>query len=481
MAPPPRPPPPPPPAPPVADPVQMKGKNDLDISPLAGSERIGGRQRDKSSVYAAESEALDQIAKEAEARLAARRKARYEARNIRLKELEKKKEAEANAENIANTNGTNHTTTTSSNINTTVTPNINTTNNVHHHTPAATNHLNKSAHTEGVRLRATRGGSADPRTFSSRRSSTDSSEDGFNLNVRDLKNELKELEEKFRKAMVANAGLDNEKSALNYQVELLKDQMEEVEEQASLVTKELREKNRDYELLKRSHAETQRAVQLLQAQLDEQARLLAERGMVLVGNEDEETTCEAEDRANANGALNYEEQEKRTRAIVSSETASILGALGLKGQPLDVRIRKLADERDDLGDTVRRLKMDLEEEKARNSRLEKMAPHQMSAEETEWETKKAMDDYKFKLQKSEQDINTLQTNVARLESQVIRFKTAAETAERSEEELKTERRKMQRELREATTRVEELETANKHLETRLGKLKTAKSTLLKEL
>merc|ERR550532_1089806 len=232
--------------------------------------------------------------------------------------------------------------------------------------------------------------------------------------------------------MVANAGLDNEKSALNYQVELLKDQMEEVEEQASLVTKELREKSRDYELLKRSHAETQRAVQLLQAQLDEQARLLAERGMVLVGNEDEETSCVDQDRANANGGLVYEEQEKRTRAIVSSETASILGALGLKGQPLDVRIRKLADERDDLGDTVRRLKMDLEEERQRNSRLEKMAPHPM-------------------------------------------------TAERSEEELKTERRKMQRELREATTRVEELETANKHLETRLGKLKTAKSTLLKEL
>ena len=42
---------------------------------------------------------------------------------------------------------------------------------------------------------------------------------------------------------------------------------------------------------------------------------------------------------------------------MSSETASILGALGLKGQPLDVRIRKLADERDDLGDTVRRLKV----------------------------------------------------------------------------------------------------------------------------
>ena len=43
-----------------------------------------------------------------------------------------------------------------------------------------------------------------------------------------------------------------------------------------------------------------------------------------------------------------------------------------------------------------------------------------------------------------QDLYLLQ--VARLESQVIRFKTAAETAERSEEELKTERRKMQREV-----------------------------------
>ena len=36
-------------------------------------------------------------------------------------------------------------------------------------------------------------------------------------------------------------------------------------------------------------------------------------------------------------------------------------------------------------------------------------------------------------------------------------------------------------LREATSRVEELETTNKHLETRLGKLKTAKSALLKDL
>jgi hypothetical protein len=36
--------------------------------------------------------------------------------------------------------------------------------------------------------------------------------------------ELKDVEEKFHKAMVANASMNNEKSALTYQVELLKDQ-----------------------------------------------------------------------------------------------------------------------------------------------------------------------------------------------------------------------------------------------------------------
>jgi len=397
-------------------------------------ERIGGRHRDNSHHFAAESEALDQIAKEAEARLAARRQARYEARNIRMKEIEKKQKEEE--ENQAN--HTNH-------------------NHVPHH----------PLHPDGVRLRDEHR-RRDQRSYSSRRSSTDSSEEGINLNIRDLKNELKDLEEKFRKAMVNNAGLDNEKSALTYQVELLKDQMEECEEQSALVTKELREKSRDFELLKRSHAETQRAVQLLQMQLDEQTRLIAERGMVLIGNEDEDD--------NDFEKTTEEEQDKRTRGIVSSDTAAILSGLG--SGPLDVRIKKLAEERDDLQDTVRRLKMDLDEEKSRSQRLERSP---FNPEEAEWETKKVLDDYKFKLQKSEQDINTLQTNVARLETQVIRFKTAAETAERSEEELKTERRKLQRENRESATRIEELETANKHLETRLGKLKTAKSNLLKDL
>lgn len=38
------------------------------------------------------------------------------------------------------------------------------------------------------------------------------------------------MEEKFRKAMIQTAQLDNEKSSLTYQVELLKDRLEDMEE-----------------------------------------------------------------------------------------------------------------------------------------------------------------------------------------------------------------------------------------------------------
>jgi len=407
---------------------------------MVGQGQGRARTRDKTDVLSEESEALNQIAKQAEARLAARRQARYEARNIRMKELERKQREETGdtQQEIAAlpTSPLQHTPV-----------NIQSSNNSNHN----------NIHSDGVARRA-----RDTRSYNSRRSSTDSSEDGFNQNVRDLKQELKDLEEKFRKTMVANASLDNEKCQLMFQVDLLKDQVEEGEEQSALVLKELRAKTHEHELLKRDHAESVRAVQLLQAALREQQEMLAERGLLLTEGLQEESMQE-------------EEQERRTRAIVSQETANILAGVG--GGPLDVRIKRLASERDDLQDSLRRLKLDLEEERSRSS----LARGAASQEEIERETKKLLDDYKFKISKYEQEIATLTANVARLESQVTRYRTASETAEQSEETLKTERRKMARELRDATTRNEELETQNKHLEKRLEKLKTAKSNLLKEL
>merc|ERR1719510_2608878 len=222
-----------------------------------------GRQRDRTDVFADESQALDEIAKQAERALAARRQARYEARNIRMRELEKKAKEEA-AEG-----GTPHSVASpQSSLG-------------HHNNSVNHNNSSHTPHTDGVPRR----GERSTRSYNSRRSSTDSSEDGFNQNVRDLRVELKDLEEKFRKAMVANASLDNEKCQLMFQVDLLKDRVEEGEEQAALVSKELREKTHDYELLKRDHQEKCRAVQIMENAIVEQQAMLQERGLVLVGQE----------------------------------------------------------------------------------------------------------------------------------------------------------------------------------------------------
>lgn len=48
--------------------------------------------------------------------------------------------------------------------------------------------------------------------------------------------------------------------------------------------------------------------------------------------------------------------------------------------------------------------------------------------------------------KAEQEIASLQASLARSETQVIRYKSTADAAEKVEAELKIERRKLQREV-----------------------------------
>uniref|UniRef100_A0A8D8S1D4 Leucine-rich repeat flightless-interacting protein 2 n=1 Tax=Cacopsylla melanoneura TaxID=428564 RepID=A0A8D8S1D4_9HEMI len=152
------------------------------------SPSIGGRKRGTTK-SSAEDQALDQIAKDAEARLQAKRQARAEAREIRLREIERQqKEAEENADRAFDV---------------------------------------MSDTMKTVKISAA---VPSPRALSltlmSRRSSEDSLEGGETSQAyRDMRMELKELEEKFRKAMVQNAQLDNEKCTATYEVELLKDRL----------------------------------------------------------------------------------------------------------------------------------------------------------------------------------------------------------------------------------------------------------------
>lgn len=149
-------------------------------------------------------------------------------------------------------------------------------------------------------------------SLSSRRSSEDSlEEEGRSL--RDLRHELKDVEERFRKAMITNAQLDNDRSSQAYQIQLLKDKLEEMEEAHSQLQREYKDKCRDHDALKRNNDKLTEELKLVQGQLSERDTLIDEYGLVIVIVEDE------------NG-------KDAKRALVSAENAHMLestqGSLG---------------------------------------------------------------------------------------------------------------------------------------------------------
>jgi len=354
---------------------------------------IGSRRRVAGNSYTAEEQALDIIAKEAESRLAARRQARAEAREIRMRELEKQqKEMDENADRQYEATGE----VTSAKMPTNKSPAASTT----------------GAVTGNARPILTTAGSF----HSSRRGSEDSIDDAplpQSMTFRDLRQELRELEEKFRKAMVQNAQSDNEKASLVYQVELFKDKMEDMEEAYSLLQKEHKEKHKECEEAKRETSRIQQELNYHRYLLADRDRMIQEHGLVIVGEDDETGEDGENEREKASTNLTPK------KALVSAEVASLLEQAG-EGS-LDVRIRRLIEDKNELTDKYRRLKLDLEEERTKSLFRDRVpslttpsSPNGFAGDASDWQSEtatKQVNEYKVKLQKADQEISTLQATV----------------------------------------------------------------------
>ncbi|XP_025020892.1 leucine-rich repeat flightless-interacting protein 2 isoform X2 [Python bivittatus] len=291
--------------------------------------------------------------------------------------------------------------------------------------------------------------------------------------LKELKESLAEVEEKYKKAMVSNAQLDNEKNNLIYQVDTLKDVIEEREEQLAEYYRENEEKTKELERQKHMCSVLQHKVNELKESLCQRDELIEKHGLVIIPE------------VTPNGDVNHEPVVGAI-TVVSQEAAQVLESAG-EG-PLDVRLRKLAGEKEELLSQIKKLKLQLEEARQKSSRNEGTNSDLTGLEngsdlqliEMQRDANRQISDFKFKLSKAEQDITTLEQNVLRLEGQVVRYKTAAENAEKVEDELKAEKRKLQRELRTALDRIEEMEMTNSHLVKRLEKMKANRTALLSQ-
>ncbi|KAM4794368.1 leucine-rich repeat flightless-interacting protein 2 isoform 8-T9 [Cyanocitta cristata] len=396
-------------------------------TPGSGRKRTPVKDR-----FSAEDEALSNIAREAEARLAAKRAARAEARDIRMRELERQqKELEEKSE---------------------------------------------KSHSEIFSRPSSRNSvSATPLSGnSSRRGSGDASSlVDPDASLSELRDSLAEIEEKYKKAMVSNAQLDNEKNNLVYQVDTLKDVIEEKEEQIAEFYRENEEKSKELERQKHTCSVLQHKLDEFKEGLRQRDELIEKHGLVIIPD------------GTPNGDVNHESV-VGTITVVSQEAAQVLESAG-EG-PLDIRLRKLAGEKEELLSQVRKLKMQLEEERQKYSKSDGMNPDIIGLEngsdlqliEMQRDANRQISEYKFKLSKAEQDITTLEQNIGRLEGQVTRYKNAAENAEKVEDELKAEKRKLQRELRTALDKIEEMEMTNSHLMKRLEKMKANRTALLSQ-
>ncbi|XP_023475545.2 leucine-rich repeat flightless-interacting protein 2 isoform X13 [Equus przewalskii] len=341
---------------------------------------------------------------------------------------------------------------------------------------------------------------------SSRRGSGDTSSlIDPDASLSELRESLSEVEEKYKKAMVSNAQLDNEKNNLIYQVDTLKDVIEEQEEQMAEFYRENEEKSKELERqkhmcsvlqhkmdeLKEGLRQRDELIEALEKQKEYIACLRSERDALreeLADLKETEKTGEKHGLViipdgTPNGDVNHEPVVGAI-TVVSQEAAQVLESAG-EG-PLDVRLRKLAGEKEELLSQIRKLKLQLEEERQKCSRSDStvggVAGLQNGSDlqfiEMQRDANRQISEYKFKLSKAEQDITTLEQSISRLEGQVLRYKTAAENAEKVEDELKAEKRKLQRELRTALDKIEEMEMTNSHLAKRLEKMKANRTALL---
>lgn len=405
--------------------------------------------------FSAEDEALSNIAREAEARLAAKRAARAEARDIRMRELERQqKELDEKSDKQYAENYTR---------------------------PSSRNSASATTPLSG---NSSRRGSGDTSSLIDPDTSLSELRDIYDLKdqiqdvegrymqgLKELKESLSEVEEKYKKAMVSNAQLDNEKNNLIYQVDTLKDVIEEQEEQMAEFYRENEEKSKELERQKHMCSVLQHKMDELKEGLRQRDELIEKHGLVIIPD------------GTPNGDV-HQEPAVGAITVVSQEAAQVLESAG-EG-PLDVRLRKLAGEKEELLSQIRKLKLQLEEERqkcsGRDGTAGDLAELQNGSDlqliEMQRDANRQISEYKFKLSKAEQDITTLEQSISRLEGQVLRYRTAAENAEKVEDELKAEKRKLQRELRTALDKIEEMEMTNSHLAKRLEKMKANRTALL---
>ena len=343
------------------------------------------RHSDHELTTATEDMALKRITREAEAKLAAKRASRAEARSIRMKELEK---AQQEVDRQANNDFELRTIQSETKRNKVILP-------------------DSKKYIDGA----------------------------LDEKYQQLQSAIAEADAKYRQAMVGIAQLDNERQALVYTVDYLKDKIETKEEVSKNVQDELSHKSQEFSLLRYDHENTLRELAQVRQILQERDQLLEDHGISKDG------TIVSGDKT-SNCSL-IEDNSVRKGDIEASNNDTI--------KTLKEEIARLKNEKNEINE------VSLKESRTGGSVKRDM--------------QKQVDDLKSQIYQLQQQNAKLEGQVNRLETQVTRYKQQADNAESLEDALIAEKRKIAKQLRQSQEQIVELETENELLQKRLEKLR----------
>ncbi|CAH8539168.1 unnamed protein product [Dicrocoelium dendriticum] len=348
--------------------------------------------------------------------------------------------------------------------------------------------------------------------FSSQRSSMETMSSGGSISrimdARELRSHALQLEEKFKGAMMANVQLDNDKQLLRYEVDLLKDKLEDLRDSNASLHKAFLEKKRDLAYHRMQVAELNHRLEFTRKQIEARDQLLVEHNLILLGatsldaipplTSEQLSTLTPHDEQVESGADNLKTRDRLTNglthtshqkqvngpsdrddrppmALISKKALELLGTLS---EPtLDSQIIYLFTNRKELLSRIETLEADLEEYRKSSeisnrydSRTRHNGPDQSDLKQELQNVRSQAQDFKFKLREALQKNSSLETDILRLEGQLKRYKAFADSCSQQEAELRQERRKYQLELREAQTQLEDYKAENARLLRKLDKL-----------
>lgn len=273
----------------------------------------------------------------------------------------------------------------------------------------------------------------------SRKSSRPSSSLGVHENVlhngevsRNFQEKYAELETQYKEAMVSQAKLYDEKIALVYQIESLKDEIED-----------------SYQLLDETKAE-----------------LHKHQSKILHAKHTEESLHSDIDKLKNH--IQYRDDFMKTHGLhlptITEEDEDDLPSTQLQFIPLS--------ERDELLKQISNLKEEVEE--AKNAVPLPPPDSLLRGEETKdivRESTRLVSEYKNRLQLAEAETTRLEGTIERLKGQVVRCKSQLEDMEKREDELLKEKRTQSREVRRLQSLVDDFESENELLKRRVEQMR----------